>query len=92
MRLGARIGVQCDGRRGVSGAGRLVYAAGAADITGSFMSIRPQITGSGRQVTYVASRAGDTGHADVAWAIMHVLYNEPLDGELDSKTAKMEMF
>lgn len=73
-------------------AGRLEYDAGAADITASFISIRPQITKSGRQLTYVASRSDGTGHADVAWAIMHVLYNEPLDGELDDKTAKVETF
>ncbi|WP_129792550.1 terminase large subunit domain-containing protein [Sphingosinicella sp. CPCC 101087] len=76
----------------VIGAGRLEYDAGDKDITASFMSIRPQATASGRTVTYVASRSGDTGHADVAWAIMHVLINEPLDGELSSKTATMEMF
>ena len=78
--------------RSVIMAGRLEYDAGDKDITASFMSIRPQLTGSQRSITYVASRAGDTGHADVAWAIMHVLINEPLDGELDNKTAKVEMF
>ncbi|MDB5724991.1 MAG: hypothetical protein JWQ16_1745 [Novosphingobium sp.] len=72
--------------------GRLEFDAGAADITASFMSIKPQITSSGKQVTYVASRAGDTGHADVAWAIMHVLYNEPLDGELDNQQSLVEIY
>jgi uncharacterized protein YjcR len=78
--------------KSVIGAGRLEYDSGDKDIPASFMSIRPQITKSGRSVTYVASRAGETGHADVAWAIMHVLWNEPLDGELDTKTATVEMF
>ncbi len=78
--------------KSVIGAGRLEYDAGDKDITASFMSIRPQITGSGRSVTYVASRAGDTGHADVAWAIMHVLINEPLDGELAETKSTMEIF
>src|ERR1043165_6380518 len=78
--------------RSVIMAGRLQYDCGDKDITASFMSIRPQLTGSQRAITYVASRAGDTGHADVAWAVMHVLITEPLDGELDNKTASGEMF
>lgn len=59
--------------------GRIEFDAGATDIAASFMAIRAELTPSQRQVTYVASRAGDTGHADLAWAIMHALYNEPLD-------------
>lgn len=59
--------------------GRIEFDRGAADIAQSFMAIRAQLTNSQRQITYVASRAGDTGHADLAWAIMHALYNEPLD-------------
>ncbi len=43
------------------------------------MAIRPEITKGGTQVTYVASRAGGAGHADLAWAIMHALFFEPLD-------------
>lgn len=43
------------------------------------MAIHPEITKGGTQVTYVASRAGGTGHADLAWAIMHALFFEPLD-------------
>lgn len=59
--------------------GRIEFDAGATDIASSFMAIRAELTGSQRQVTYTASRAGDTGHADLAWAIMHALHNEPLD-------------
>ncbi|MBH9536942.1 terminase large subunit domain-containing protein [Novosphingopyxis sp. YJ-S2-01] len=73
-------------------AGRLQYDAGDKDITASFMSIRPELTAKGRQLTYVASRADDTGHADVAWAIMHVLFNEPLDGEAAASQSTMEIF
>ncbi|TMJ19041.1 MAG: hypothetical protein E6G92_04310 [Alphaproteobacteria bacterium] len=78
--------------RSVIQAGRLEYDAGDKDITASFMSIRPELTKAGRSITYVASRAGDTGHADVAWAIMHVLYNEPLDGELSHSSSTVEIF
>lgn len=59
--------------------GRLEFDAAATDIINAFMAIRPSLTDSGRQVTFKASRAGDTGHADLAWAIMHALYHEPLD-------------
>lgn len=62
-------------------AGRIQIDNGAIDIAHSFMAIRAELTGSQKQVTYVASRAGDTGHADLAWAVMHVLHNEPLDPE-----------
>ena len=71
---------------------RLEYDAGDKDITASFMSIRPQLTRAGQQMTYVASRSDDTGHADVAWAIMHVLFNEPLDGDPESSKSTMEIF
>lgn len=72
--------------------GRLEYDAGDKDITASFMSIRPQLTKSGQQLTYVAARSESTGHADVAWAIMHVLFNEPLDGEPGGAKSSMEIF
>ena len=57
--------------------GRLKFDAGWMDILQSFLAIRPEITKQG--VSYVASRAGGVGHADLAWAIMHALYFEPLD-------------
>ncbi len=65
--------------KNVISAGRLEFDAGAIDIVNSFMAIRAELTPSQRQITYRVSRAGDTGHADLAWAIMHALYNEPLD-------------
>jgi uncharacterized protein YjcR len=73
-------------------AGRLQFDSGDKDIPASFMSIRPKITASGQQVTYVASRTEATGHADVAWAIMHVLFNEPLDGNPDTNKSTVEFF
>lgn len=73
-------------------AGRLEFDAGDKDIAASFMSIRPKITPNGQQVTYVASRTDATGHADVAWAIMHVLWNEPLDGDGEGQKSTLEIF
>jgi len=60
------------------GSGRLEYDAGHTDITQSFMAIRKTMTASGNRSTYEASRSEDASHADVAWAIMHALLNEPL--------------
>lgn len=79
--------------KNVISAGRLQYDNGAQDILQSFMAIRAELTGSQKQVTYVASRAGDTGHADLAWAVMHALYNEPLDpGETLSRKSRVRTF
>lgn len=60
-------------------AGRLEFDAGWLDMMAAFMAIRPEITKGGTQVTYVASRSGGVGHADLAWATMHALFFEPLD-------------
>ncbi|MDX6042904.1 terminase ATPase subunit family protein [Scandinavium lactucae] len=58
--------------------GCLEYDVGATDLTQSFMSIRKTMTSSGRSATYEASRTEEASHADLAWATMHVLINEPL--------------
>ena len=58
--------------------GCLEYDAGATDITQSFMAIRKTMTSSGRSSTYEASRSEEASHADIAWATMHALLNEPL--------------
>ncbi|QII37377.1 terminase ATPase subunit family protein [Rouxiella badensis] len=58
--------------------GRLEYDTGSTDITQSFMAIRKTMTASGNRSTYEASRSEEASHADVAWAIMHALLNEPL--------------
>jgi len=56
---------------------RLEFDAGWLDVMQAFMAIRPEVNKQG--VTFVASRAGGVGHADLAWAIMNALYFEPLD-------------
>lgn len=60
-------------------AGRIEFDAGWTDVMQAFMAIRPALTGSQRGVTYIARRDGQVGHADVAWAILNALSNEPLD-------------
>lgn len=59
--------------------GRFEYDAGWTDVSASFMAIRKTLTASGRAVTYEAGRTAETGHADLAWATMHVFLNEPLE-------------
>lgn len=73
--------------------GRLQYDAGWSDVTQSFMAIRRTMTASGRSVTYDAGRNQDTGHADLAWAIMNALMNEPLEaGAGLGQTSFMEIY
>lgn len=57
--------------------GRLEWDAAETEIGHAFMTIRQVVTGNG-QMTYAAGRTASTGHADVAWAIMHGLAAEPL--------------
>jgi uncharacterized protein YjcR len=58
---------------------RIEFDAGWTDVQASFMAIRPTMTSTGKQVTYTAKRNGEVGHADIAWAILHALSNEPMD-------------
>lgn len=71
--------------------GRIEFDAGWIDLQSSFLSIKKALTSSGKAITFKASRGGeDTGHADLAWAVMHILINEPLDGSARPKT-RMEI-
>lgn len=72
--------------------GRLEFDAGSTDIAASFMAIKKAMTPSGRQVTYQAGRSEDVSHADLAWATMHALFNEPLEGATSTNSSKMEIF
>lgn len=76
----------------VIGNGRLEFDAGATDLAQSFMAIRKTMTPSGRQVTYTAGYNQETGHADLAWACLHALGNEPLEGMTSSNTGFMEIY
>jgi uncharacterized protein YjcR len=57
---------------------RIEWDAGWNDIAQAFLTIKRGTTGGG-QVTYSASRTDASGHADIAWAIMHALAHEPLN-------------
>ncbi|RYG20589.1 MAG: terminase [Caulobacteraceae bacterium] len=52
------------------------------DLCQALMSIRRTTTRGGRAVTYEASRTKNSGHADLAWALMQSLINEPLEAAI----------
>lgn len=72
--------------------GRLEFDAGWTDFAQSFMAIRKTITASGRQITYEAGRTDTIGHADLAWACMHALANEPLAAATGKSKSFMEIY
>lgn len=76
----------------VISSGRLEFDAGWTDFAQAFMAIRKTITNSGRQVTYQAGRTDDIGHSDLAWACMHALANEPLEGPNGSNKSILEIY
>ncbi|MFC6633545.1 terminase large subunit domain-containing protein [Microbulbifer taiwanensis] len=57
---------------------RIEWDAEHTDIPQAFLQIHQTTTGND-QITYAANRTSTTGHADVAWAVMHALSNEPLN-------------
>jgi uncharacterized protein YjcR len=72
--------------------GRLQFDAGWTDLAASFMSIKKAMTPSGRQITYQAGRSEDTSHADLAWATMHAVAHEPLEGITANKQSILEIY
>ncbi|CAM3040867.1 terminase large subunit domain-containing protein [Dichelobacter nodosus] len=57
---------------------KLEFDAEKTEIASAFLTIHQAGTASGRDVTYRAKRTAKTGHADVAWAVMNALSNDPL--------------
>lgn len=72
--------------------GRLEFDAGWNDVAQSFMAIRKTTTASGRQITFEANRSDEISHADLAWACMHALANEPLEGQSSRNTNIVEIY
>ncbi|MCK3658573.1 terminase [Pasteurellaceae bacterium Pebbles2] len=60
---------------------RFEYDQGSVDVTTSFMTIKRQLTRSGRQMTYISDRSVEASHGDIAWATMSCVINENLIGE-----------
>ena len=71
--------------------GRFEFDSNSTDVAHSFMAIKKTMTGSGRQFTFEASRSEETGHSDLAWALMHVFHNEPLEGRNSQNSSFMEI-
>ena len=78
--------------RSVIGKGRLQFDASWVDLAHSFLAIKKTLTASGNAVTYTAGRNEETGHADLAWACMHALANEPLEGQTTTNQSIMEIY
>lgn len=72
--------------------GRLEFDAGWTDMAQAFMAIRKSMTASGRQSTFDAGRSDEIGHADLAWATMHALDHEPLEGSGGSNQGFLEIY
>ena len=72
--------------------GRLEYDSGNKDLTQSLMSIKKTLTASQKQITFTAGRSDDVGHAALAWALMHAIYNEPLAGITETNSSMIEIY
>jgi uncharacterized protein YjcR len=56
---------------------RIEWDAEQVEIPQALLQIQQTTTGNDH-ITYVSNRKEETGHADVAWSLLHALSNEPL--------------
>lgn len=71
---------------------RIEFDAGWTDLARALIAIHPELTKGQRQITFVARRSEEIGHADLAWALLHALYFEPLDAEPGEKRSTVEFY
>jgi uncharacterized protein YjcR len=71
--------------------GKIEFDAGWVDIAQSFMAIRKSVTPSGQQMSFRADRSAAVSHADLAWATLHALYHDPLEGSQGAGGGFMEI-
>lgn len=57
---------------------KLHFDAGYTDIAKAFIAIKNSVTKGGGKMTLIAKRSNETGHSDIAWAIMNALEHAPL--------------
>lgn len=57
---------------------KLHFDSGYTDIAKSFIAIKSVLTQGGGRMTLVSKRTQETGHSDIAWAIMNALENAPI--------------
>ncbi|WP_018692510.1 terminase large subunit domain-containing protein [Algicola sagamiensis] len=67
----------------VINSGRFEFDSDSVNVCASFMNIRKKVLGD--KITYATNRTASTGHADIAWSIMHAMIYEPLSGDTTSK-------
>lgn len=72
--------------------GRLKFDHEWTDVVSAFTSIHKTLTKSEQTITYKADRSDDTGHADLAWALMHALHKEPLAIAQGDDEGQMEIY
>jgi hypothetical protein len=78
--------------KSVIGKGRLEFDSSWVELAHAFLAIKRVLTASQRQTTFDAGRNEQTGHADLAWATMHAMDYEPLEGQTAGNTSMMEIF
>ena len=62
--------------------GRVQWDHDEIDMKLAFLSVRRNVTASGRHLTYESTRSKSASHGDLAWAMMMGLFQEPLDGAI----------
>jgi len=72
---------------------KLEYDAGWVDITLSLLTVSKDVTPSGKSVSYQTSRTAETGHGDVAWALMNAIDRREfaLTDDSDDQSVKTQM-
>jgi hypothetical protein len=72
--------------------GRLEYDARLDRSISIINEHQKTLTASQRQMTFTAGRSEETGHADLAWALMHAIHNEPLEGQTQMNQSFLEIY
>lgn len=57
---------------------KLHFDASYTDIAKAFIGIKNALTAGGGRMTLVSKRTSETGHSDIAWAVMNALEKAPL--------------
>lgn len=68
---------------------KLHFDAGYTDIAKAFIAIKQAVT-SGGNLTFVAKRSQETGHSDIAWAIMNALEKAPIASTVTNNSGVMK--
>ena len=65
---------------------RLEFDHGWTDMVHALLMIKRAMTAGGGQMTYKAGRSDESGHADLAWGLMHALNKAPLHDSVGSNS------